>query len=147
MARVFGDKAQIFVALGASAPTPPTGKIADCRDFEWPDEPAFVDRSSNDTRRDAQGVRAYNGDLKFKVTAVDRADAGQAVLFTAVSQVKAGTGDGVVSVVFYPEGTGSGLPKETFTANVTLGRAYNRDNYINMDVTLKPIGDTTPGTQ
>lgn len=145
MARYFGSKGLIYV--GATAPTPPTGKISDVRDISFPQTPVKADRSSNDAVRSAHGVARYEGDLSFKCTAIDRANTGQAVLFAAINIDSPGTGTGEVFVEYHPEGTATGKPFEKFLASVDLKPDGMWDNYASMAVTLSPIGAITKGTQ
>lgn len=145
MARYFGSKGLIYV--GATAPTPPTGKISDVKDINFPQTPVKADRSSNDAVRSAHGVARYEGDLSFKIAAIDRANAGQAVLFAAVNIDSPGTGTGEVFVEYHPEGTLSGRPFEKFLASVDMKPAGMFDNYAQMDVVLAPIGAITKGNQ
>lgn len=143
MPRYFGNTAQTYV--GATVlPTVPAGKIGDTRDYSFPHTPVTADRSSNDTGvRAAAGVVRVEGDLSFKCV-VNRADAGQAILFA--SSVERG-GVGTVMVEHHPEGTGSGKPFMRFEAIVDLKPDGMFDQFASMAVTLKPNGIVTYGTQ
>ena len=145
MAVELGRKFALYVsASSGAAPTPPTGKIAKAYDASFPQEPKKADLSSNDSgARDEHRVAGFTGDLSFKMW-LDRADAGQALLFAAVDVD--GSGTGMVNVVYDPEGTTSGKRRFTFLASVSLKQDAMRDGHQSVDVTLSPSGTLAPTT-
>jgi hypothetical protein len=145
MARYFGNVAQLYVDT-AGAPTVGVGtKVGDIRDTSFPSTPIKADRSSNDTGvRGAHGVPRVEGDLKFKVAAVNRSDAGMAKLIASMPDKG---GDGMVYFEFHPEGTGSGKPKASGYGSVELSVTESYDQYASADVTISPSGAVTWGTQ
>jgi hypothetical protein len=139
MAREFGNKAQVYVEVAPTAVTVGAStKVADVRDSSFPFTPVKADRSSNDTgTRAAHGVVRWEGDLTFKVAALDPADPGHAKIISVVGGV------GMLNVVYRPYGTGSGLPSYAFEASVDLKQSEPYDGWIMADVTLSPSGPVT----
>lgn len=145
MPRYFGNTAQLYVDT-AGAPTVGAGtKVGDIRDSSLPNMPIRADRSSNDTgARGAHGVVRVEGDLKFKIAALNRADPGQAKLFAALLE---NGGDGMVYFEYHPEGTGLGKPKQTGYGSVEITPTESYDQYAQADVVISPSGVVIPGTQ
>lgn len=145
MARYFGNIAQLYVDTAGAPTVGASTKVGDIRDSSLPSTPIRADRSSNDTgARGAHGVVRVEGDLKFKIAALNRADPGQAKLFDALLEEG---GDGMVYFEYHPEGTGSGKPKLSGYGSVEITPTESYDQYAQADVVISPSGVVTPGTQ
>lgn len=146
MANVLGRRGVLYFKE-ASVPTvsPPTDKVGQVMDVDFPQEPQKADLTSNDSGgREQHGIVRVTGDLTGKFF-TNRGDVGQDAMRAAVKIDGTGTCMGFFE--WHPEGTGTGLPKESFYGSISLKRGHPKDGYAVTDFTASPSGAITYGTQ
>ncbi len=144
MAEELGRKGRLYFKETV-APTIPTDKVGGIFDIDFPQEAQTADKTSNDSGpREEKGVVRVTGDITGKFY-TSRGSVGQDNMRAAMRVDGTGTAYGFFE--WHPEGTNTGLPKESGQGVLSLKRGHPKDGYAVTDFTISPSGAVTPGTQ